>query len=40
MVEPFGKLAGREAAAVAEEGARLLAFTDPDAAGDVRIGTR
>jgi hypothetical protein len=39
LVEPFARLAGRDAAAVAEEGARLLAFTDPDATGDVRIAS-
>jgi Winged helix DNA-binding domain len=37
-VEPFSRLAPRQAAAVAEEGARLLAFAAPDAsAHDVRV---
>jgi len=38
-VDPFGKLPRRDAAAVSAEGARLLAFTDPDAEADVRIAT-
>ena len=38
-VAPFARLPRREAAALAEEGERLLAFTDADAsAREVRIG--
>ena len=38
-VEPFVRLPRRDATAVTREGARLLAFTDPDAVADVRIAT-
>jgi winged helix DNA-binding protein len=37
VVEPFVRLSGPDADAVAEEGAALLAFTAPGAAHDVRI---
>jgi hypothetical protein len=37
LVRPVRKLAKRDAAAVAAEGRRLLAFAAGDAAGDVRL---
>ncbi|GAA2384790.1 hypothetical protein Cme02nite_65820 [Catellatospora methionotrophica] len=37
-VEPFTAFSAADRDAVTREGARLLAFTDPDAAHDVRIG--
>jgi hypothetical protein len=39
-VEPLGQLPKADRAAVAEEGARLLAFAAPDAAHDIRFGYR
>ena len=40
LVEPLGRLSRQDRAAVADEGARLLAFAAPDAAHDIRFGHR
>jgi hypothetical protein len=38
-IRPFGKLSKKDSSAVAAEAARLLKFTDPDAARDVSVAT-